>query len=89
MMENYYLTSDWNSYVNEAVAYMKKYKSKASLMLTWNWGARVQSDCGDKALRTKYVDEMEENYLLVKKEDKDQALVWAESMKILILDLKK
>lgn len=88
-MENYYLTSDWNSYVTDAVAYMKKHKSKASLMLTWNWGARVQNDCTDKALRTKYVDELEENYLLVKNADRDQAMVWAESMKTLIFDLKK
>jgi len=88
-MENYHLIADWDSYVNEAVAYMKKKKEKASLMFTWNWGARLQSGCQDNAIRTKYVQELEPNYELVKKTDRDQAMVWAESMKILINDLKK
>ncbi|WP_316815417.1 DUF255 domain-containing protein [Pedobacter nyackensis] len=88
-MENYHLTGDWNSYVNEAVAYMKKKKGKASLMWTWNWGSRLENGCDDKDLRTKYVQELEPNYELVKASDRDQAIVWAESMKILINDLKK
>nr|WP_121272637.1 DUF255 domain-containing protein [Pedobacter schmidteae] len=88
-MDNYHQTGDWNSYVNEAVAYMKKKKSKASLMWTWNWGSRLQSGCEDKDLRTKYVQELEPNYELVKASDRDQAMVWAASMKILINDLKK
>lgn len=88
-MENYHLIADWNGYVDHAVAYMKKRKGKANPMLTWNWGSRLQSGCTDKDLRTKYVNEMESNYELIKKTDADQAIVWKESMKILINDLKK
>ncbi|SMC87266.1 thioredoxin family protein [Pedobacter nyackensis] len=88
-MENYHLIADWNSYAQHAIAYMKKNKGKASPMLTWNWGSRLQMGCTDKDLRAKYVDEMESNYELIKKTDADQAVVWKESMKILINDLKK
>jgi thioredoxin-related protein len=88
-MENYQLTADWNSYVDEAISYMKTKKGKANLMLTWNWGAHLQSGCKDSALKTKYLQALEPNYELIKKTDRDQAIVWAQSMKILVDDLKK
>ncbi|TDQ77924.1 thioredoxin family protein [Sphingobacterium yanglingense] len=89
MMENLYLTADWNSYVNFAIDYMQKEKGNASPMLTWNWGARLQSECPDKNLKTKYLQALELNYDLIKKSGSDQAIVWAESMKVLMNDLKK
>lgn len=80
---------EWKAYVKSVTDYMKEKKGDANPMYTCNWGLDFETRCTDKGLRQKLAKAIGSNFELIKKKNREDGMIWAESIEVLIEQLNK